>query len=214
MKSFRITAAALALIFAAAAAHAQTNFTANLTPQQEVTPPQFTHSGTGQPRAFSFGNATLVLSADMSQLSFTVTVFNIDITGSQTPTDNNDNLAAAHIHAGATGVPGSNAGVVFGFFGTPFNDNNPNNVTITPFANGVGGTITSIWNLGEGQNTTLAAQLDNILNGRSYLNFHTTQNAAGEIRGQILIPEPSTTALIGFAVAGAAVAAFRRRRRS
>src|SRR5204862_2051921 len=33
--------------------------------------------------------------------------------------------------------------------------------------------------------TTLAAQLPNILAGRSYINFHTRQFGGGEIRGQI-----------------------------
>jgi hypothetical protein len=148
MKTIRLATLVLATVLSTSlSSFAQTMFSANLTPQQETTPPTFTHSGTGQSRPFSFGNATLVLSADMMQLSFTVTIFNIDITGSQTPTDSNDNLTAAHIHAAATsGQPGTNAGVVFGFFGTPFNDNNPNNVVVTPFASGVGGTITSIWN--------------------------------------------------------------------
>ena len=213
MKIFRITALMLALVFTAASSvSAQTMFTSNLTGGQEVTPPQFTHSGTGQPRPFSFGSATLILNASMTQLSFTVTVFNLDFTGLQTPDDTNDNLVAAHIHASATGGFGINSGVVFGFFGTPFNDNNPNNVVVTPFASGVGGTITSIWDAPEGNNTTLTAHLSNILNGRAYLNFHTSQNGGGEIRGQILIPEPSTNALIAAGVLGVGFAAWRRRR--
>ena len=80
---------------------------------------------------------------------------------------------------------GANAGVVFGFFGQPFNDTNPNDVVVTPFADGVGGTITSKWDLTEGNNTTLAAQLPNILAGKSYINFHTSRLPGGEIRGQI-----------------------------
>ena len=66
-------------------------------------------------------------------MTFTATVFNIDFTGSQT-TDTNDNLTAAHIHAGPTVTPTTNGGVVWGFIGAPFNDNNPNDMVVTPFA--------------------------------------------------------------------------------
>ena len=72
----------------------------------------------------SFGTGLFVLNEARTALTFTIDVFNIDITGTQTA-DINDNLTAAHIHAGPTAVPGSNAGVVFGFFGTPFNNTNP-----------------------------------------------------------------------------------------
>ena len=78
---------------------------------------------------------------------------------------------AAHIHA--PGARGTNAGVRFGFFGQPFNDTNPNDAVVTPFADGVGGTIASKWDLTEGNNTTLAQQLPNILAGLSYINYHT-----------------------------------------
>ena len=77
------------------------------------------------------------------------------------------------------------AGVRFGFFGLPFNDTNPNDTVVTPFASGVGGTIFSKWDLTEGNNTTLTAQLPNILAGRSYINFHTRRLPGGEVRGQI-----------------------------
>ncbi|MBV9891280.1 MAG: CHRD domain-containing protein, partial [Rhizobacter sp.] len=123
-------------------------------------------------------------------------------------------VTAAHIHASPTAVPGTNAPVVWGFIGTPFNDNNPNDVVITPFATGVGGTVSGKWDLTEGNNTTFAAQLGNILAGTSYINFHTTQFPGGEIRGQILavtaVPEPATIPLL---VGGFGVLAVRTRRR-
>jgi hypothetical protein len=118
----------------------------------------------------------------MTSLSFKVTVTGLDFTGSQTA-DPSDDLLAAHIHAAAP--RGMNAGVRFGFFGAPFNDTNPNDAVVTPFASGVGGTIVSKWDLNEGNNTTLAAQLPNILAGRSYINFHTRRLPGGEVRGQI-----------------------------
>jgi hypothetical protein len=208
MRNYRIVLLALTtLLSTTVGSWAQTNFTANLTPGQEVTAPVFTMS-TGGARPASFGSAMFTLSADMSQLTMTVTITNIDVNGNQTPTDTNDNLVAAHIHGGAG--PGANASVVWGFFGTPDNDNNPDQFMLTPFAKGVGGTFTSIWDAPEGNGTTLTAQLNNLTNGLCYINFHTMQNGGGEIRGQI-VPEPSTTILVSLGLAGAA-AAFRKRR--
>ena len=57
---------------------------------------------------------------------------------------------------------------------------------------------------------TLTAQLNNLLNGLCYINFHTMQNGGGEIRGQI-VPEPSTMILLG---AGLAAAGIWKRRRA
>jgi hypothetical protein len=165
----------------------------------------------GQPRPASFGTATFFLNAAHTALTFSATVNNIDFTGTQTA-DANDNLVAAHIHAssGLT-LPGT-AGVVWGFFGNPFNDNNPNDVVFLPFATGVGGTISGKWDLPEGNNTTLTAQLPNIIAGRSYINFHTVQFGGGEVRGAIVVtPEPSAMLLLGSGLAG--MAGFARRRR-
>jgi CHRD domain/Glucose / Sorbosone dehydrogenase len=128
------------------------------------------------------GYAAFFLDKNMTSLSFIVTVTGLDFTGMQTA-DEGDDLQAAHIHAPAP--RGMNAGVRFGFFGQPFNDTNPNDVVVTPFASGVGGTVFSKWDLTEGNNTTLADQLPNILAGRSYINFHTRRFPGGEIRGQI-----------------------------
>ena len=107
-------------------------------------------------------------------------------------------------------APGANVGVVWGFFGSPFHDNNPNDFSMTPFATGVGGTFVGKWDAPEGNNTTLAAQLDNILNGHAYINFHTTQFGGGEIRGLLtVVPEPAS--LSALAIGSLALLARRRR---
>lgn len=54
--------------------------------------------------------------------------------------------------------------------------------------------------------TTLDLQLDNVLNGRAYINFHTVQFAGGEVRGNIqIIPLPPAllTGLLGLAMVAA-----------
>lgn len=184
----------LALI-ATSSALADTLLFANLTNSQE-NPPTTPTLATGAPRPASFGIATFDLNDAMTSMTFTATIFNIDFTGSQTP-DANDNLVAAHIHAGAAVTPTTNGSVVWGFFGSPFNDNNPNDVVNTPFSSGVGGVISGKWDAPEGNNTTLAAQLPFILSGRSYINFHTTQFGGGEIRGAITtVPETGAAALL------------------
>jgi len=147
-------------------------FVARLEGAQEVPP----NSSTAR------GYAAFFLNQDQTALRFIVTVAGLDFTGSQTA-DPNDDLIAAHIHAPAP--RGANAGVRFGFFGQPFNDTNPNDVVVIPFPSGVGGTVFSKWDATEGNNTTLTAQLPNILAGLSYINFHTRRMPGGEIRGQI-----------------------------
>ena len=180
----------LAVFIAGACASAQTYLSATITNGQEnpVTVPTLS---TGGARPASSGTATFVINSTNTAMTFSATIFNIDFTGSQT-TDPNDNLTSAHIHAGATVTPTTNGGVVWGFFGAPQNDNNPRDVVVTPivvtpFSSGVGGTITGKWDAAEGNGTTLAAQLPNILAGRAYINFHTTQFGGGEIRGALTL---------------------------
>jgi glucose/arabinose dehydrogenase len=147
-------------------------FVARLEGAQEVPPNASTAKG----------YAAFFLNQEQTALRFIVTVTGLDFTGTQTA-DPSDDLLAAHIHAPAP--RGTNAGVRFGFFGQPFNDTNPNDVVVRPFASGVGGTVFSKWDRDEGNNTTLTAQLPNILAGLSYINFHTRRMPGGEIRGQI-----------------------------
>jgi len=189
-------------------AQAAMNLTANLTHNQETTQGQLTTS-TGDPRPMSFGTALFILNDSQTQLSFTATITNIDVTGTQTP-DTFDNLVAAHIHVGAP--VGVNAAVRWGFFGSPDNDNNPDNLVVTPFSTGVGGTFSSVWDQPEGNaGTTLTTNLPGILAGLSYLNFHTVQFGGGEIRGQIL-PEPQSMALLCSGTLGLASWGWRRRK--
>ncbi|HXG09642.1 MAG TPA: CHRD domain-containing protein [Gemmataceae bacterium] len=204
----------LVLLIASTRGTADMIFIANITTDQEVPPvgPGTTRpllDDQNNPRPTSFGFATFVLNDARTSLTYSATVFNIDFTGTQTPNITRDNLTAAHIHAPAP--PGVNAGVVFGFFGAPFNDNNPNDVVVTPFTTGVGGTITGKWDLNEGNNTTLTAQIANILAGRAYINFHTVQFPGGEIRGQI-VPEPSTLTLAALGAVGLVGYRWRQRK--
>ena len=172
------------------------DFTVNLTTSQEVPSTNPTTTG-GARRPASYGTAHFTFNAALTTLSVSGTVNNIDFTGSQTA-DTNDNLTAAHIHANATDPPPATRPVVWGFIGTPFNDNNPNDAVVTPFASGVGATFSGKWDPPEGNGTTLAAQLDNLRAGRAYINFHTTQFGGGEIRGNF----PSLVAFRDSLVAG------------
>ena len=110
-------------------------------------------------------------------------MINIDFTGSQSA-DVNDNLGEAHIHASATGDPWARTRpVVWGFSARPFNDNDPNDVVVMPFATASAAPSAASGTAAEGNNTTLKEQLPNILAGHSYINFHTTQFPGGEVRG-------------------------------
>ena len=204
-------AVALLTSMLAGSAAAITVLTATLTNASE-NPPTSPTTAAGVPRV-SFGTATFVIDDAMTSMTFAASIFGIDVTGTQT-TDPNDNLVAAHIHAAATVTPTVNGPVVWGFFGSPFNDNNPNDAVVAPFINGVGGTFSGKWDLNEGNNTTFAAQLANILSGHAYINFHTTQFTGGEIRGNIAavtqVPEPETWLLL---VGGLGLIAATARRR-
>ena len=197
------------LVGISTAAHADTVLSANITNAQENPPAVDLITTDGRDRPASFGTATFVLNDAQTRMTMDATIFNIDVTGMQTP-DTNDNLTVAHIHRAPVGTNGP---VIWGFFGTPFNDTTPNDQVVTPFASGVGGRFQGAWDAPEGNaGATLTNQLPFILSGGTYINFHTSQFPGGEIRGQIIpTPEPSTLVLVGIGIAGAV--AHRRWRR-
>lgn len=180
----------------ASAGIAPSNFIVNLTNSQENPPANPTTSGNTR-RPASYGTATFSINSGGTAMTFAATINNIDFDGSKTA-DANDNLTNAHIHAGPSVTPTTNGPVVWGFLGNPFNDNNPNDVVSTAFSSGVGFTVSGKWDAPEGNGTTLAAQLSNLQEGRAYINFHTTQFAGGEIRGNF----PEMTAFRASLVAG------------
>jgi len=162
-------------------------------------------TSTGDPRAIPFGDATFFLigAGPTLALSMDATIFNIDVTGTQTP-DPNDDLLAAHIHV--FDMRGPTAPVRWGFFGMPFNDLQPPTIVVTPFTAGVGGRFTSVWNATEGNPNNGAFNLmsleSKVLNELAYINFHTRQNPGGEIRGELLVvPEPPVLPLLGLVAA-------------
>ncbi len=79
---------------------------------------------------------------------------------------NSTDVTASHIHQGATGANGSVLATLL--------SSNANTAT---------GTVVA---LDTGASLTFAEAIDLLLSGGAYVNVHTTGNAAGEIRGQIV----------------------------
>jgi len=59
-----------------------------------------------------------------------------------------------------------------------------------------------------GSATLSAGNFQGLLDGLTYINVHTVNNASGEIRGQVIVPTPGSMALMGLA----GLTAMRRRR--
>ena len=170
-------------------AQAISMFQAMLTGDQEV--PSVATSASGF--------ASLTLNDAQTRLEITLQLFGLDLDGSQTPGDTSDDVTALHIHRAPAGANGP---IVFGLI-APDQDLNDG-----PIA----GTVTSAWDVSEGNGTTLAAELPNLFADGLYLNVHTVTNPGGEIRGQItaVVPEPATVVLMGLGLVGLGYAGRRK----
>lgn len=177
-----VLAAAIGLSAATPSAEAGMMFTSFLTGNQEI-PIVVTEA---------VGTAELDLNVSQTRLTMDITLFGLDLDGARTPSIPEDDVTGLHIHRAPTG---QNGGVVFGLIG-PNNDLNAD-VVIDPVA----GTVSSAWDLAEGNGTTLGAEVPDLLVGGLYFNVHTVGYPGGEIRGQI-IPEPATLALLALAAPG------------
>ncbi|MGH9858326.1 MAG: CHRD domain-containing protein, partial [Acidobacteriota bacterium] len=104
------------------------------------------------------GTATFTFDEEDEVLQFTLNVSNIS------------NVAMAHIHNGPVGVNGDI--VVFLF-------NGPQTGTVNGLLSS--GTIRSQ----DVQGISFDQLIANMRSGQAYVNVHTTQNPAGEIRGQV-----------------------------
>jgi hypothetical protein len=175
-----LSALCIVMSFAAASpVQAVTKFRAIIENEQEVANPAVPEQGTGGMGLFELNDA-------MNALSYDITLFGLDIDGLQTPNNANDNANRFHLHAAQAG---QNGGIVFGM-------KDPNHDLDDLVINPVTGRITGVWDGAEGNGTTLAAQLQNLLANGLYFNVHTTDVPGGEVRGQlILVPEPAAWVL-------------------
>jgi serralysin len=195
MNRLLLTGLVVAAGFVAQPAIAETQFMAIITHDQEVTNPPIPNEG-------SSGIGFFVLNDAQNALSYDVTFTGLDLDGLQTPNNPNDNVTRTHFHAAPSG---QNGGIVFGQI-------DPNNDLDDRVLNPVTGRITGVWDGTEGNGTTLAAQLANLLAGNLYFNVHTSDHAGGEIRGQVrIIPEPGTW-LLGILGCTLGCLVWRRRR--
>jgi hypothetical protein len=190
-----ILACGAALLGPAGDARAAYHFQAFLDGSQETTP---------TPSAAT-GLASLILNDAQNRLWITLSLTLLDLDGNQTPSNSDDNVTGLHIH---NAPPGTNGGVVFGFI-SPNNDANGDLVI-----DAAAGTVTSAWDLNEGNGTTLSAQLPDLFAGNLYFNVHTPAYPPGEIRGQITVPVPAAAALIPFGLLPLAALAHCRRVRA
>ena len=140
----------------------------------------------------SHGSGMAMVDYSVANNDFTYTLSWANLTG---------NATMAHIHYGAIGVSGP---IVIPFF-----------MSMMPATGTMSGTLTSADVMPDTSAGifTIADVARAILDGNAYVNIHTAQYPAGELRGQLAAsPEPATTGLMLLALSAGALALVRRRR--
>jgi hypothetical protein len=189
-------AALLALVLAPWAFGHHFTYSARLTGAQEVPP-------NSSP---AVGVATITW--DMDIITMRVEVTFTGLVG---------NVTEAHIHA-VTAVPGSGTAMVASPL--PTLPGFPTGVQAGSYDHTLDMTLASSYNpdfitaSGGTVGDALNALFFGMDGGRAYFNIHTTAFADGEIRGFLVVPEPSTLALTGLAALGLGAAARRRAKRA
>ena len=199
MKRLRILVWLLTpLLIAPAAAVAQsTFFTANLTSEQ-VSPP---FGAEGDPAGSPFtGTAGFTFTPGATPtLTYQIVLPGMDLDGSLTPANLDDDVTAIHIHFGAAGSNGQHGLNVLGLAGGQIREDDADMMV------NVGAhTVSGIWDNGDQMFTgpggtklapdsiALADAVDALLAGELYLQVHTLNFPSGELRGQIVpVPEPA-----------------------
>lgn len=138
---------------------------ATLDGQQEAAPTASTATG----------SASLSLNAAQDRLTYTIKLTGLDLDGTITPEDADDDVVALHFHVAP---PGTNGAVVFGQI-------SPNDDADDLVINAAAGTLTGAWENSDAK--PLSGQLANLLADGLYLNVHTTEYPGGAIRGQVLV---------------------------
>jgi MYXO-CTERM domain-containing protein len=137
----------------------------------------------------------------------TLNLTNVGWGGAQGFTDMSSVVDKSHIHAAANANGNTVSGDFTGTGGVIFNlTRSTNAATGGVFTNAIIDFNTATFS---GTTLTVAQREAQLLDGKMYINLHTISNTGGEVRGFLVVPEPSTS-LLG-AVALGALAVRRRR---
>ena len=192
----RLFLATLFCVFCAATAQAQQTYIAFMDGPSEASPNM--SPGTG------FAQVTINLSTHILQV-------HADFTGLM------GTVTAAHIHAPTTTPMAGTAGVATA---QPTFPGFPSGVTSGTYDMSFDMLDSGTWNpsyVTANGGTTMGAETafaQALADGKAYFNIHTSSFGGGEIRGFLVVPEPSTVGLLVIGGLAVLVGARKARRRS